>query len=48
MYSGDSHAGDVTGQAVGGIWWVVGPDGTKITGAAPRPSPSAAPPVTGY
>jgi predicted lipoprotein with Yx(FWY)xxD motif len=34
LYSGDSQAGDVTGQAVGGIWWAVSPDGAKITGAA--------------
>lgn len=44
LYAGDSQAGDVTGQAVGGIWWAVGPDGTKIT-AAPS---SAAVPVPGY
>ena len=34
LYAGDSQAGDVTGQAVGGIWWVVAPDGSKITAAA--------------
>jgi predicted lipoprotein with Yx(FWY)xxD motif len=39
LYAGDSQAGDVTGQAVGGIWWVVGADGKKITAtAAPEPS----------
>jgi predicted lipoprotein with Yx(FWY)xxD motif len=39
LYAGDSQAGDVTGQAVGGIWWVVGADGAKITStAAPAPS----------
>jgi predicted lipoprotein with Yx(FWY)xxD motif len=39
LYAGDSQAGDVTGQAVGGIWWVVGADGAKITStAAPEPS----------
>jgi predicted lipoprotein with Yx(FWY)xxD motif len=27
----DTKAGDATGQAVGGIWWVIGPDGKKIT-----------------
>src|SRR3954462_4444645 len=41
LYAGDSHAGDVTGQAVGGTWWAVGPDGTKITAAAAAPSSSA-------
>jgi predicted lipoprotein with Yx(FWY)xxD motif len=34
LYAGDSQAGDVTGQAVGGIWWVVGADGAKITATA--------------
>ena len=34
LFAGDSQAGDVTGQAVGGSWWVVGPDGTKISAAA--------------
>lgn len=29
-FAGDSSAGDVTGQGLGGIWWVVGPDGNKI------------------
>jgi len=33
-FAGDSSAGDVTGQGLGGIWWVVAPDGTKI-GSAP-------------
>lgn len=27
----DTAAGDVSGQGVGGVWWVVAPDGTKIT-----------------
>jgi predicted lipoprotein with Yx(FWY)xxD motif len=31
QYVNDTKAGDVNGQAVGGIWWVVGPDGKKIT-----------------
>jgi Uncharacterized protein conserved in bacteria len=31
-YSGDSAAGDVTGQGLQGTWWAVSPDGTKITG----------------
>lgn len=30
-FAGDSAAGDTNGQAVGGIWWVVAPDGKKIT-----------------
>jgi predicted lipoprotein with Yx(FWY)xxD motif len=32
-YAGDSSAGDVTGQGVGGIWWAVSPDGMKIAAA---------------
>jgi predicted lipoprotein with Yx(FWY)xxD motif len=30
-FAGDSSAGDVTGQGVGGIWWAVGADGNKIS-----------------
>jgi predicted lipoprotein with Yx(FWY)xxD motif len=43
-FSGDSQAGDVSGQGFGGIWWVVGPDGKKITAAAKSSSsaPSSA------
>ncbi|QAY60952.1 hypothetical protein ET475_13775 [Microbacterium protaetiae] len=31
-YAGDRRAGDVNGQGVGGIWWVLGADGTEIRG----------------
>lgn len=31
-FAGDQAAGDTNGQGVGGIWWVVGPDGQRITG----------------
>lgn len=37
-YVGDTGAGDVSGQGVQDVWWVVGPDGAKITGAAPAPA----------
>jgi predicted lipoprotein with Yx(FWY)xxD motif len=47
LFAGDSHAGDVTGQAVGGTWWAVSPSGTKITSAAAKTS-SASPSGTGY
>jgi predicted lipoprotein with Yx(FWY)xxD motif len=30
-YAADSAPGDVTGQGVGDVWWVVGPDGARIT-----------------
>jgi predicted lipoprotein with Yx(FWY)xxD motif len=45
LFAGDSHAGDVTGQGVGGVWWAVAPDGSKISAAAA--SSSSAPAVTG-
>jgi predicted lipoprotein with Yx(FWY)xxD motif len=49
LYAADAQAGDVTGQAVGGVWWVVGPDGTKISGTAASSSSSTAPASTsGY
>ncbi|MFF0342072.1 hypothetical protein [Kribbella sp. NPDC004875] len=31
LYASDSQAGQAGGQAVGGLWWVVAPDGKKIT-----------------
>jgi predicted lipoprotein with Yx(FWY)xxD motif len=40
-FAGDSSAGDVTGQGVGGIWWAVMPDGTKIAAAATSTSGGA-------
>jgi predicted lipoprotein with Yx(FWY)xxD motif len=30
-YGPDSAAGDVTGQGVGEVWWVLAPDGSSIT-----------------
>lgn len=33
-YAADTAAGDVAGQGVGGVWWVVDPAGTKITETA--------------
>ncbi|MFP3464704.1 hypothetical protein [Leifsonia sp. SIMBA_070] len=41
----DKSIGDVTGQAYGGIWWVVGADGAKIAGTS---SSSSSAPGTGY
>ncbi|SOC47914.1 Predicted lipoprotein with conserved Yx(FWY)xxD motif [Blastococcus aggregatus] len=43
-YAADSQAGDVTGQGVQGVWWVVAPDGGKISAAGS----SAPPPMPGY
>lgn len=40
-YAQDTAAGDTAGQGVGGVWWVISPDGAKITdsgGAADSPS----------
>jgi predicted lipoprotein with Yx(FWY)xxD motif len=37
LYAGDMAGGDVTGQAVGGVWWVVSPGGDKITATPSAP-----------
>lgn len=39
LFAGDSAAGDVNGQGVNDIWWVVGPDGESITAANATSSP---------
>ena len=31
LFASDSAAGEAKGQAVGGVWWIVGADGQKIT-----------------
>ncbi|RZT13540.1 putative lipoprotein with Yx(FWY)xxD motif [Kribbella sp. VKM Ac-2569] len=31
LFASDSEAGEAKGQAVGGVWWVVGANGQKIT-----------------
>jgi predicted lipoprotein with Yx(FWY)xxD motif len=31
LFASDTKAGDAKGQAVGGVWWVLGPDGKKIS-----------------
>jgi predicted lipoprotein with Yx(FWY)xxD motif len=40
LFAGDATAGDTTGQAVNDVWWVVAPDGGKITAAADEPDPA--------
>jgi len=40
-YTPDAKAGDVTGQGYGGIWWVVGPNGAKVTQTAAPSTPAA-------
>jgi predicted lipoprotein with Yx(FWY)xxD motif len=34
MFSGDAAAGDTNGQGIGGVWFVVSPDGAPIKGSA--------------
>jgi len=43
-YAPDEKAGDVKGEGVQGVWWVVGPDGAKITEAPASSSQAAVPP----
>lgn len=40
-YASDGEAGDAYGQGYGGIWWVVGADGTKMTTPASPSSPAS-------
>lgn len=40
-YAADPSAGDINGQGVGGIWWVVAPNGDKIAKAASSTSGSS-------
>jgi len=35
LFASDAAAGDVNGQGVGGVWFVVGPDGKAIEDEAP-------------
>ena len=37
-YAKDDEAGDAYGQGVGDVWWVVSPDGTKVSKKAPATS----------
>lgn len=39
LFAGDSAPGDVNGQGVGGVWWVIAPDGTAVEEAALAGSP---------
>jgi predicted lipoprotein with Yx(FWY)xxD motif len=42
-YVSDTSAGATNGQGVnlnGGLWWVVSPGGSAITGSSPSPSHS--------
>ena len=37
FYGQDTKAGQILGQATGGIWWVLGASGQKITKTSPPP-----------
>jgi predicted lipoprotein with Yx(FWY)xxD motif len=41
LFSGDKAAGDINGQAQQGVWWVIAPDGSKVTRAATPSGPVA-------
>jgi len=45
LWQSDTAPGDTTGQGVQGVWWVVTPDGTKVTETA---APAAVPVVPAY
>jgi len=36
LFQKDTAPGDVNGQGVGGVWWVIAPDGAKITEPLPQ------------
>jgi predicted lipoprotein with Yx(FWY)xxD motif len=42
LFAGDHAAGDINGQAKQGVWWVIAPDGTKVT-ASMAPTGAATP-----
>ncbi|HEX9505075.1 MAG TPA: hypothetical protein VGA62_03610, partial [Acidimicrobiia bacterium] len=45
-FANDKAAGDVNGQGfAGGVWWVVGADGQKLTTAATTTAPATTPPT---
>ncbi|MGZ6545238.1 MAG: COG4315 family predicted lipoprotein [Actinomycetota bacterium] len=39
-YQGDMASGDTNGQGIGGLWFTVAPDGSRITGVTATASPS--------
>ena len=39
-YSGDSGAGQTSGQGVQNVWWVVSPSGAKVTSAPQQQTPA--------
>ncbi|MEO6083372.1 MAG: hypothetical protein ABIQ18_09730 [Umezawaea sp.] len=50
-FTGDRAPGRTSGQGKGGTWWLLTPDGKKVTGAAATPTSGSAVPgsgATGY
>jgi len=47
-YRPDTHAGDTRGQGFMGVWWVVGPAGSKITGTGSGSSEPSSSDSGGY
>jgi hypothetical protein len=51
-YVRDGAAGDINGQgldAFGGLWWLLGPTGARVTGTGSQPAPTPSPgPSPGY
>jgi len=47
-YTADQKPGDTTGQGYGGIWWVIGANGAKVTAAPAAPSSAPAHGGGGY
>ncbi|SNR46563.1 COG4315 family predicted lipoprotein [Blastococcus mobilis] len=41
LWQSDVAPGDTTGQGVQGVWWVVAPDGSKVTATAAPADPPA-------
>jgi predicted lipoprotein with Yx(FWY)xxD motif len=39
-FAGDAAPGDINGQGVGGVWWLVGPDGTPYEEAPEGTAPA--------
>jgi hypothetical protein len=37
-FQDDADPGDANGQGVGGVWWVLAPDGTPSRGSTPTPT----------
>ena len=43
-YSKDKAAGDLLGQGVGDVWWLLAPDGSEVKAAVQQAAPTSAPP----